>query len=72
MITLYRFERSGVTLEDADLVAGALDRAARGLDFADALHLGRARRPPLGGQGRRALNQAGSGTSIEWRSGAPQ
>jgi predicted nucleic acid-binding protein len=31
-----------VSLEDPALVATALDRAARGLDFADALHLGRA------------------------------
>lgn len=30
-----------VTLEDADRVAEALDRAADGMDFADALHLGR-------------------------------
>ncbi|MDP8993490.1 MAG: type II toxin-antitoxin system VapC family toxin [Pseudomonadota bacterium] len=33
----------GVTLEDAPLVAQALNWADRGLDFADALHLGRAR-----------------------------
>ena len=33
---------SRVSLEDPALVATALDRAARGLDFADALHLGRA------------------------------
>lgn len=32
----------GVTLEDPQLAARALDWAARGLDFADALHLGRA------------------------------
>jgi predicted nucleic-acid-binding protein len=32
----------GVTLEDAPLVARALDWAEHGLDFADALHLGRA------------------------------
>ena len=32
----------GVRLEDAPLVAQALDWAERGLDFADALHLGRA------------------------------
>jgi predicted nucleic acid-binding protein len=31
-----------VSLEDPALVAVALDRTARGLDFADALHLGRA------------------------------
>jgi predicted nucleic-acid-binding protein len=31
-----------VTLEDSALVATALDRAAQGMDFADALHLGRA------------------------------
>jgi predicted nucleic acid-binding protein len=31
-----------VSLEDPALVATALDRAAQGLDFADALHLGRA------------------------------
>jgi predicted nucleic acid-binding protein len=31
-----------VSLEDPALVATALDRAAHGLDFADALHLGRA------------------------------
>jgi predicted nucleic acid-binding protein len=31
-----------VTLEDAALVATALDRTSLGLDFADALHLGRA------------------------------
>jgi predicted nucleic acid-binding protein len=31
-----------VSLEDPGLVATALDRTARGLDFADALHLGRA------------------------------
>jgi predicted nucleic-acid-binding protein len=30
-----------VSIEDADKVAGALDLAMRGLDFADALHLGR-------------------------------
>jgi predicted nucleic acid-binding protein len=30
-----------VSIEDADAVAAALDRAALGLDFADALHLGR-------------------------------
>jgi predicted nucleic-acid-binding protein len=33
----------GVTLEDAPLIARALDWAEQGLDFADALHLGRAR-----------------------------
>ena len=32
----------GVTLEDAALAAQALDWAEQGLDFADALHLGRA------------------------------
>jgi predicted nucleic-acid-binding protein len=32
----------GVTLEDPLLVARALDWAEQGLDFADALHLGRA------------------------------
>lgn len=32
----------GVTLEDPALVAQALDWAVQGLDFADALHLGRA------------------------------
>lgn len=32
----------GVTLEDPALAAQALDRAEAGLDFADALHLGRA------------------------------
>lgn len=32
----------GVTLEDPLLVAPALDQTAQGLDFADALHLGRA------------------------------
>ena len=32
----------GVTLEDPVLVAQALDWAEEGLDFADALHLGRA------------------------------
>jgi predicted nucleic acid-binding protein len=31
-----------VSLEDPALVAAALDRAVQGLDFADALHLGRA------------------------------
>jgi predicted nucleic acid-binding protein len=31
-----------VSLEDPALVATALDRTAHGLDFADALHLGRA------------------------------
>lgn len=31
----------GVTIEDAALVAEALDRAGNGMDFADALHLGR-------------------------------
>jgi predicted nucleic-acid-binding protein len=30
-----------VAIEDADRVAAALDLAARGLDFADALHVGR-------------------------------
>jgi predicted nucleic-acid-binding protein len=32
----------GVTLDDPPLVARALDWAEQGLDFADALHLGRA------------------------------
>jgi predicted nucleic-acid-binding protein len=32
----------GISLEDPQLAARALDWAARGLDFADALHLGRA------------------------------
>jgi predicted nucleic-acid-binding protein len=32
----------GVTLEDAALASRALDWAERGMDFADALHLGRA------------------------------
>jgi predicted nucleic-acid-binding protein len=32
----------GVALEDANLVAVALARASVGMDFADALHLGRA------------------------------
>ena len=32
----------GVTLEDSALIAQALDRTEQGLDFADALHLGRA------------------------------
>lgn len=32
----------GITLEDARLAARALDWTERGLDFADALHLGRA------------------------------
>lgn len=32
----------GVTLEDPPLLARALDWAEQGLDFADALHLGRA------------------------------
>lgn len=31
----------GVTIEDAALVAEALDRAENGMNFADALHLGR-------------------------------
>jgi predicted nucleic-acid-binding protein len=31
-----------VSLEDSDLVAVALDRVEGGMDFADALHLGRA------------------------------
>lgn len=31
----------GVTIEDAALVAAAFDLAERGMDFADALHLGR-------------------------------
>lgn len=31
----------GVSIEDAEKVALALDLAARGMDFADALHLGR-------------------------------
>lgn len=31
-----------VTVEDADAVAACLDLAAAGMDFADALHLGRA------------------------------
>ncbi len=30
-----------VSVEDSDLVAAALDLVARGMDFADALHLGR-------------------------------
>jgi len=30
-----------VTIEDGDIVAEALDRAENGMDFADALHLGR-------------------------------
>ena len=30
-----------VTVEDAEIVAEALDRAERGMDFADALHLGK-------------------------------
>jgi predicted nucleic-acid-binding protein len=33
----------GVTLEDPALASRALDWAERGMDFADALHLGRAR-----------------------------
>jgi hypothetical protein len=33
-----------VLIEDAALVAEALDRAAAGMDFADALHLGRSGR----------------------------
>ncbi|MEA3016640.1 MAG: hypothetical protein QOI38_1362 [Sphingomonadales bacterium] len=33
---------AGVTLEDPPLAARALDWAEQGLDFADALHLGRA------------------------------
>ena len=32
----------GITLEDAQLAARALDWTEQGLDFADALHLGRA------------------------------
>jgi len=32
----------GVVVEDETLVAVALDRVERGMDFADALHLGRA------------------------------
>lgn len=32
-----------VTVEDADIVAEALDRAVQGLDVADALHLGKSR-----------------------------
>ncbi len=32
----------GTTIEDEALVATALDRAERGVDFADALHLGKA------------------------------
>jgi predicted nucleic acid-binding protein len=32
-----------VTIEDAEIVAEALDRTEQGLDLADALHLGRAR-----------------------------
>lgn len=32
----------GVTLEAAEMIAGALDRAAAGMDIADALHLGAA------------------------------
>ncbi len=31
----------GVTVEDAGLLATALDRTEQGMDFADALHLGR-------------------------------
>lgn len=31
-----------VTVEDGDMVATALDLAERGMDFADALHLGKA------------------------------
>jgi predicted nucleic acid-binding protein len=31
-----------VTFDDALIVAEALDRAERGVDFADALHLGKA------------------------------
>ncbi|KIZ41470.1 MULTISPECIES: type II toxin-antitoxin system VapC family toxin [Rhodopseudomonas] len=33
-----------VSLEDPALIASALDRVERGMDFADALHLGRAER----------------------------
>ena len=33
---------AGVALEDASLASRALDWAERGMDFADALHLGRA------------------------------
>ena len=33
----------GVTLEDAAMIAKALDWTARGMDFADALHLAKAR-----------------------------
>jgi predicted nucleic-acid-binding protein len=33
----------GIAIEDPDLLALALDLASDGLDFADALHLGRAR-----------------------------
>ena len=32
----------GMTVEDETLVATALDRVERGMDFADALHLGKA------------------------------
>jgi predicted nucleic-acid-binding protein len=32
----------GMTIEDESLVATALDRVERGMDFADALHLGKA------------------------------
>ena len=32
----------GVSVEDESLVATALDRVERGMDFADALHLGKA------------------------------
>jgi predicted nucleic acid-binding protein len=32
----------GVSLDDPALLATAIDRAAQGMDFADALHLGRA------------------------------
>ena len=34
----------GVSVENPDLIAEALDRAERGMDFADALHLGAAAR----------------------------
>lgn len=34
---------STVTIEDAGLVAEALDHAEQGMDFADALHLGKSR-----------------------------
>jgi predicted nucleic-acid-binding protein len=34
----------GITIEDEALMATALDRVERGMDFADALHLGKAGR----------------------------